>query len=85
MHHRVHVIAGPYRLAHRYAERRGWNPDDFVIVTRGHQLARLDPALIAEIIILKLHTLGQRIMEEIREEIDRVKALWPVRTAEVAA
>lgn len=84
MHRQFHVIAGPYRVARRYAERRGWTDDEIVIVTRGHQLAKLDPALIAAIITVKLHALGQRIMEEIREQIDQVRALWPVPTVVAA-
>jgi hypothetical protein len=74
------VIAGPYRVARRYAQRQGWSPDEYVIVCRGHQLAALDPAMIAEIIMVKLHDLGQRVLAEIHEEIARVKTLWPVQT-----
>lgn len=77
---RQHVIAGPYRIAHRYAQAQGWGDDDYLIITRGHQLAKLDPALIASIVIIKLHALGERILDEIHQEIDRVQALWPVRT-----
>lgn len=84
MHPQFHVIVGPYRAARRYAERRGWSEDEIVIVTRGHQLAKFDPALIAAIITVKLHALGQRVMEEIHEEIDRVRALWPVPTVVAA-
>lgn len=75
------VIAGPYRLARRFAERRGWTEEEYLIVTRGHQLARLDPALITAIFVLKLNVLGQRVKQEIREEIARVRTLWPVPVA----
>lgn len=85
MNRRVRIIAGPYRIAKRYAERRGWADDEFIIVTRAHQLARFDPAMIEEILMVKLHALGQRVMEEIREEIDLLRALWPVRTVETPA
>lgn len=73
------VIAGPYRAAHRYAQHRGWNPQDYVIVVRAHQLAALDPARIAGIVTVKLHTLGSRIVSDINAEIDRLCSLWPVR------
>jgi hypothetical protein len=78
------VIAGPYRMAKRYAQSMGWSMDEIVIVSRGHQLASLDPALIASIVTVKLHDLGHRIVAEIQEEINRVKALWPVPTQAVA-
>jgi hypothetical protein len=85
VHGSIRVICGPYRLARRYAERRGWVDDQFIIVTRAHQLARLDPALIKEILVVRLHALGQAIMGQIHEEIDLVRALWPVPTCEVPA
>jgi hypothetical protein len=78
------VIAGPYRIAKHYATSMGWTLDEIVIVSRGHQLANLDPALIASIVTVKLHDLSQRIVAEIQEEINRVKALWPVPTQAVA-
>jgi uncharacterized small protein (DUF1192 family) len=78
------VIAGPYRLAKRYAQSMGWDEDEFVIVTRGHQLARLDPALILSIVTVKLHELSQRIVADIQEEINRLRALWPVPTLAAA-
>jgi hypothetical protein len=74
------VIAGPYRIARRYAESMGWAEDQYIIVTRGHQLACLDPALILSIITVKLHTMALRVMTEIHDEIERVKILWPVPT-----
>ena len=80
MSRKYRVIAGPYRVARRYAQRQGWTPDEYVIVSRGHQLAKLDPAMIAEIIMVKLHELAGRIVTEIHEEIDRVRTLWPVQT-----
>lgn len=84
MNRQYRVIAGPYRIAKRYAQSRGWAEDEVIIVTRGHQLARLDPALIASIVTVKLHTMGARIVAEIQEEIARVKALWPVPTLAAA-
>lgn len=78
MNPRYHVIAGPYRMAKKYAASRGWSDDEIIIVTRGHQLAQLDPALIVSIVTVKLHQLGVRIIAEIREEIERVRVLWPV-------
>jgi len=84
MNRQYRVIAGPHRIARRYAERRGWAPDEYIIVVRGHQLAKLDPALIAAIITVKLHTMAKKIIEEIQDEIDRVRALWPVPTETAA-
>lgn len=82
---KIRVIAGPYRLARKYAQSRGWANDEFLIVTRAHQLASLDPKLIATIVTVRLHTLGRRVTEDIEQEIDRVCALWPVHRAAVAA
>lgn len=84
MNRKIRVIAGPYRVARKYAASMGWADDSYLIVTRGHQLATLDPALIASIVTVKLHTLGQRIVEEIREEIERLRTLWPVPTTAAA-
>lgn len=81
---RKYVIVGPHRTARKYAEARNWNNDDFIIVTRGHQLAQLDPALMRQIVTVKLHTMGQRIMEEIHEAIEQIRALWPVPTMAAA-
>lgn len=78
MNRQLRVIAGPYRTAKRFARRKGWSEDEIVIVTRGHQLASLDPALIASIVTVKLHDLGQRVVADIKDEIARVRALWPV-------
>jgi hypothetical protein len=79
------VIAGPYRVARKYALSQGWPEDEIMIVTRGHQLANLDPALIASIITVKLHTMGARIITELRDEIERICTLWPqVRTVAAA-
>lgn len=72
------VIAGPYRVARRYAASLGLSEDQYLIVTRGHQLARLDPAMIASIVTVKLSTLTTNIMQEIHDEIDRLQVLWPV-------
>lgn len=74
----LRVLAGPHSLARRYAERHGWAEDSYIIVTRSHQLARLDPSLVATIIMVKLYALGERIAAEIRDEIMSIKALWPV-------
>lgn len=84
MTRKIRVIAGPYRVARKYAASMGWSGDTYMIVTRGHQLAGLDPALIASIVTVKLHTLGERIVAEIREEIERVRSLWPVPTSAAA-
>ncbi len=78
MNNQYRVLVGPYRIARRYAQSMGWSPDEFVIVTRAHQLNGLDPARIARIITLKVHALGKRIVDEIHEEINSLKALWPV-------
>lgn len=84
MNRQYRVIAGPYRIAKRYAQSRGWAEDEVIIVTRGHQLARLDPALIVSIVTVKLHTMGARIVDEIQLEIARVSALWPALTLAAA-
>lgn len=85
MNRKFRVIAGPYRVARKYALSQGWSEDEVMIVTRGHQLANLDPNLIASIITVKLHTMGARIFTEIRVEIDRIRALWPHVRAVAAA
>lgn len=72
------VIAGPYRNAKRYAESKGWTPDEYVIVTRAHQLCGLDPARIATIITVHMNALSARINAEIHEELRTLKALWPI-------
>lgn len=84
MRRKYQVVAGPHRIAKRYALSRGWADDEVIIVTRGHQLARLDPELITSIVTVQLHTLGARITAEIQEEIARVAALWPVLTQAAA-
>lgn len=78
------VIAGPYRVAKRYAESRNWRDDEVVIVTRGHQLAKLNPADIAAIVTVKLHVLGARVADEITDETHRIQSLWPVRVLAAA-
>jgi hypothetical protein len=72
------VLAGPARLAHRYAQRMGWAENEYIVITRGHQLARLDPARVKQIVVIKVHALGKVIAADIHEEILRIKALWPV-------
>lgn len=72
------VIAGPYRVARRYAASMGWADDEYVIVVRAHQLARMDPATIGRIVTVRLQAMGQRIAQEIQDEIDQLRALWPV-------
>lgn len=84
MNRRVRVIAGPYRTARKYATSMGWDDGQYIIVTRGHQLANLDPALILSIFTVKLHVMGKRIMDEIYEEISRICTLWPVPTTAAA-
>lgn len=78
MNRQYRVIAGPYRIAKHFAASKGWAEDEVIIVSRGHQLANLDPALITSIITVRLHELGRRIVADIKEEIARVHALWPV-------
>lgn len=84
MNRQYRVIAGPYRIAKRFARSKGWADDEIVIVSRAHQLASLDPALITGIVTVKLHALSRRIVEEIREEIARLRMLWPVPVEAVA-
>lgn len=72
------VLAGPYRQARRYAHHHQLREDQYLIITRAHQLAALDPQLIIAIIVIELPALGQRIVTEITEEINRVLALYPV-------
>lgn len=76
MNRQLRVLAGPHRLARRYAERHDWAEDTYIIVTRSHQLARLDPALMISITAVSLHALGERIAREITEELMSIKALW---------
>lgn len=76
----LRVLAGPARLARRYAERQGWPEESYLIITRGHQLARLDPARVTVIVMVKLAQLGKTIAEEITEEVALIKALWSVPT-----
>lgn len=71
------VLVGPYGTARRYALSNKWTDDDYVIVTRGHQLAKLDPQLMKKIVEVKLHDLNERIAADIQFEIERIKALWP--------
>lgn len=71
------VLVGPHGIARRYAQRNKWMDDEYVIVTRGHQLAGLDPNLMKQIVTVKLHALNERIVQEIHEELDRIKILWP--------
>lgn len=73
-----HVLIGPPRLARRYAQRCGWGEDTYLIVSRAHQLALLDPELIFSIVCINLDVLGRRITDEMRREIDRIRVLWPV-------
>lgn len=84
MNHQFRVVAGPYRIARKYAESMGWSEDDYIIVSRGHKLAALDPAMIASIVIVALHTMAARIMSDIVSEIDRVRAIWPVPVSAAA-
>lgn len=84
MNRKYRVIAGPYRLARKYAESRGWSEDEYIIVTRGHQLARLDPALVAAIFTVKLHHFATRVAVEIKDEIERMRALWSVPMLDAA-
>lgn len=74
---KIQVIAGPFRQAQKYAQAQGLDPDEFMIVTRAHQLAGLDPARIARIVVVKLAHLGERIVKEIKDEIESLTVLWP--------
>lgn len=73
-----HILIGPPRLARRYAQRCGWSEDIYLIVSRAHQLAQLDPALIFSIVCIRLEALGNKIMDEMRREIDAIRCLYPV-------
>ncbi len=77
------IVVGPYRLCRKYADSMGWNDEQYVIVSRAHQLATMDPAIIGSVITLKLHSLGARIATEITSEICRIRLLWsfPVTAA----
>lgn len=81
---KIRVIVGPYHLAKRYAERFNFHGEDVIIVTRGHQLAKLNPADIAGIITVRLNALGARIARDIAEETRRIRSLWPI-TIQAAA
>ena len=72
------VIVGPYRAAMRYAKRRNWADDDIVIICRGHQLAGLDPAHMIGIITVGTQKFSSRVLFELRQEVRRITALWPV-------
>lgn len=84
MNRKYRVIAGPYSVARKYALAQGWAEGEVMIVTRGHQLASLNPALIASIVTVKLHTLSERIRHEIEYQIDAIRVLWPVEALAAA-
>lgn len=84
MNRKIRVIAGPHRTARQYAKSMGWRETEFIIVTRGHQLAQLDPSMILSIFTVKLHTLGKRVEDELMEEINALKTLWPIPTLAAA-
>jgi hypothetical protein len=84
MNRKIRVIAGPYRTARKYAVSMRWAEADYIIVTRGHQLHQLDPSLILSIFTVKLHTLGQRVQDELEEEIKALEFLWPIPTVAAA-
>ncbi len=75
------VLVGPYRIARRYATSMGWSAENFVIVSRAHQLRQLDPATIASICTVRLGELSHRIRQEILAEVFALRALWPVPVA----
>lgn len=81
MHRQYRVVAGPYRIARRFAQSQGWTEDEYIVVSRGHQLAKLDPALIRDIVVVKLHDLSSRISADLLAEIATLRALWPVQVA----
>lgn len=72
------VIVGPEPEALAYAERQGWRPGDFLVVTDADELHRLDPPSIVSIIVLHARRLGREVYLALKEEIDILKRLWPV-------
>jgi hypothetical protein len=84
MTRKIRVIAGPHRTARKYAISMGWDEGDYIIVTRGHQLAQLDPSLILSIFTIQLYKMGKRVQDELEEEIKALKFLWPIPTVAAA-
>ena len=74
------VVIGPRRLALRYARRRGWLPEDVIVVTSHHELHMIDPPLIKRIIVL-----GRRVIGAMLHEIQALRRLWPIRVVQVPA
>jgi hypothetical protein len=78
---KIHVIVGPVEAAARYAQRRRWKSDEYEVVTDAQMLHRMDPPAIEDIVLLPAArtSLGKRVMQDIRYEIDDLKRLWHVR------
>lgn len=75
MNRKLRVLVGPYRAARRFAALKGLEEHEYMIVTRAHQLAKLDPMLVRSIV--RLPGLAERFAQEIREEVDRITVLFP--------
>lgn len=71
----LRVLVGPYRVARDFAAARGLQEHEYLIVTRAHQLAKLDPLLVGSIV--RLPGLAERFAKDIRDEVDRITALFP--------
>lgn len=78
------ILAGLPEQAKAYAGRRGLDEDDYIIVTRGDQIARLDPHLVRSIVLIDLHALGEDNAAAIVSEFDRMSNLWTVEIEEAA-
>lgn len=68
-----YVVIGPRRLALRFVRRRGWKPEDVIVVTSAGELHRIDPPLIRRIIVL-----GRRVIGALCRELATLRRLWPV-------
>lgn len=75
---KLNVLVGPYRIARRYAASLNWPEDSYAIVCRAHQLRGLDPARITAIVTVRFHSMGQSVVDEIKQEIDSLTRLWPI-------
>jgi len=72
------VVIGPYRLAKRFARRRGWNLQDVIVVSTAAALHVIDPPTINKIVVL-----GRRLTRSLFEEIESLRALWHIRITRV--
>lgn len=80
----VHVIVGPLEVAAAYARKRGWKTDEYRIVTDADELHQLDPPSILGIFVVQARQLGKAVYIALKQEIDCLKALWPVPVLAVA-